>query len=73
MREWLAREAELVGEGIGAISPSKRGDVMTERLKASFMRCDSSGDGRVDATEFHTSSSPAMTCQFLTARYHTDF
>ena len=52
MREWLAREAELVGEGISTISPAKRGDVTTERLKDVFMRCDSSGDGRIDATEF---------------------
>jgi hypothetical protein len=52
MREWLAMEGELVGEGIGAISPAKRGDATTERLKELFMRCDSSGDGRVDATEF---------------------
>ena len=52
MREWLAREAELVGEGIGTISPAKRGNLTTERLTDSFMRCDYSGDGRVNATEF---------------------
>ena len=51
-REWLAREAELVGEGIGAISPANRDDVTKERLQDLFMSCDSSGDGRVDASEF---------------------
>lgn len=51
MRDWLAKEAALVREGICAISPAKRGDATTARLKELFARCDSSGDGRVDATE----------------------